>query len=60
MEESGPINVLYASKVLFTLLIGREPLFEEALVWLQFLYTADQAGVYVAPATTVLTQSAVA
>ena len=39
---------------------GQEPPFKEALDWLQFAYTADRAGDYVAPASTVLAQSAVA
>ena len=60
MEEDGPLNVLYAPKDLFPRLIGREPTFEEAPDWMQFAYTADQAGYYVAPASTVFTQSAVA
>ena len=45
---------------LFPLLNVREPPFEEALDWLNFPYTADRAGAYVAPASTVLAQSAVA
>ena len=32
----------------------------EALDWLQFAYTADRAGAYVVPLSTVLAQSAVA
>ena len=42
------------------MLTSQEPPLEEALDWLQFSYTADQAGAYVAPTSTVLTQSAVA
>ena len=56
----GPVNVFEASAGLFPLLTGREPPFEAALDWLQFAYTADRAGAYVAPASTVLVPSAVA
>ena len=42
------------------MLTGQDPLSKEALDWLQFTYTADQAGDYVAPVSTVLDQSAVA
>ena len=56
----GPANVFEASAGLFPLLTGREPPFESALDWLQFAYTADRAGAYVAPASTVLVLSAVA
>ena len=59
-EAEGPLNVFKASKGLFPLLTGREPPFEETLDWLQFAYTADRAGAYVAPASTVLVRSAVA
>ena len=41
------------------MLTGLEPLFEEALDWLKFAYTADRSRAYVAPASTVLPQSAV-
>ena len=54
MEEDGPLNVLSASKGLFTHLNGQEPPFEEALDWLKFAYTAYRAGAYVVPASTVL------
>ena len=39
---------------------GREPPFKEAFDWLQFAYTAERAGYYVAPASTVLSQSEIA
>ena len=42
------------------MLTGQEPPFEASLNWLQFAYTANRAGAYVAPASTVLVQSAVA
>ena len=42
------------------MLTGPEPPFEAALDWLQFAYTADRAEDYVAPASTVLVQSAIA
>ena len=45
---------------MFPLHTGQETPFEVDLDWLQFAYTADQSGDYVAPAYTVLVQSAVA
>ena len=42
------------------MLTGPEPPFEEALDYLQFVYTADRVGAYVAPASTVLAQSVIA
>ena len=54
----GPVNVFEASAGLFPLLNGREPPFEAALDLLQLAYTADRAGAYVAPASTVLVPSA--
>ena len=59
-EADGLINVFEVSKYFFPLLTVREPPFEEALDWLQFAYTADQAGAYVDPESTVLAHSAVA
>ena len=59
-EADGPINVFEASTGLSPLLTGREPPLEEALDWLQFAYTADRASAYVAPASMILAQSAVA
>ena len=59
-EADGPANVSKASAGLSPLLTGREPPFEAALDWLQFAYTADRAGAYVAPVSTVLVPSAVA
>ena len=44
---------------LFPLLTGREPPFEADLKRLQFPYTADREGAYVAPASTVLVPSVV-
>ena len=58
-DADGHVNVFELSKGLFPLLTGREPRFKEALDWLQFLYTAERASAYVAPASTVLTKSAV-
>ena len=60
MEEDTHLNILSASKFFFPWLTSRETPFEEALNWLQFAYTADRAGAYVAPASTVLNPSAVA
>ena len=45
---------------MFPMITDREPPFKEALDWLQFAYTADQAGAYVVPESTFLVQSAVA
>ena len=59
-EADRPINVFEALTGLLPLLTGREPPLEESLDWLQFTYTKDRAGAYVAPASTVLVQSAVA
>ena len=60
MEEDRNIKILSTSKGLFPMLTGWEPPFEEALNWLQFVYTVDRARDYVAPASTVLDQSAIA
>ena len=55
----GLANVFEALAGLFPPLTGREPPFEAALDFLQFVYTADRAGDYVMPASTVLVPSAV-
>ena len=55
-----PTNVFEASAGLFSLLTGRYPPFEAAFDWLQFIYTSDRSGAYVAHASTVLVPSAVA
>ena len=59
-EADRPVNVFKASAGLFPLLNGRAPPFEAALDFLQFAFTADRAGTYVAPASTVLVPLAVA
>ena len=59
-EADGPLNVFEASTGLYPLLTGKENPFKEALDWSQFAYTVDRADAYVAPASTVLAQSAVA
>ena len=59
-EADGPINIFKASEGLFPLITGQEPPFKEALEWLKFEYTADYLGAYMAPASTLLAQSAVA
>ena len=59
-EVGAPLNVFGASKSLSPLLTGQDPPFEEALNWLQFAYTADRAGDYVAPVSMVLAQSTIA
>ena len=45
--------------MLFPILVNQAPPFEETLNWLQFAYTADRIGAYVAPASTVFVLSAV-
>ena len=60
VSMDGPVNVFEASAGLFLLLTSQEPPFEAALDWLQFAYTADRAGAYVAPASTVLVSLAIA
>ena len=59
-EADVPLNVFEALKGLFPLITGQEPPFKEALEWLKFEYTADYLGAYMAPASTLLAQSAVA
>ena len=41
------------------MITGREPSLDATLDWVQFVYTANRAGAYVAPASTVLAHSAV-
>ena len=55
MEEDGTLSVLSDSKGLFTQLTGRESPFKEALDLLQFAYTTNRVGAYVALTSTVLT-----
>ena len=59
MEEDGPLNVYAESRGLLPMLTSRDPDFEEALDWLQSVYNAYQSGDYVAPASTILAQSAI-
>ena len=59
-EADGPINIFKASEGLFPLITGQEPTSKEDLNWFQFAYNADLTGAYVAPASTALTQYAVA
>ena len=60
VSMDGPVNIFEASAGLLPLLTGREPPFEAALDFLKFAYTADRAGAYVEPASTVLVPLAVA
>ena len=53
------LNIAAASQGLFPLLTGWTPPFKEVLNWLQFSYTTDRTGAYMAPASMVLVQSAV-
>ena len=56
----GPLlTIVEAIKTLFPLLYDRAPPFKEAIYWLQFTYTAERIGDYVAPASTVIFQSVV-
>ena len=52
-------NIAEASQMRFPLFDSRAPPFEETLDWLQFAYTADLTGAYVAPVSMVLVQCAV-
>ena len=52
-------NIAEVGQLLFPILVGRAPPFEEMLDWLQFAYTADRTGAYVVPASTVLVSSVV-
>ena len=54
-----PLFIVEAIRNLLHLLDGRTPPFEETLDWLQFYYTTDRTGSYVAPVSTFLTWSAV-
>ena len=45
----SPRNIAEASQTIPPLLSGRAPPYEEALEWLQFAYTGDRSGTYVAP-----------
>ena len=47
------LNIVEVSQNLFLLLNGWAPPSEEALNWLQFSYTTDWTGDYVAPASTI-------
>ena len=55
----GEKNIENVIQTLSPLLDGRAPPFEEALNWIQFDYTADRAGSYMALASTVLAHSVV-
>ena len=52
-------NIAEVTQLLFPILVGRAPPFEQTLHWLQFSYTADRTGDYMASASTVLVPSAV-
>ena len=59
MEEDVPLNVYASLSGLFPMLIVKDPPFKDSLNWLQFAYTAERVGDYVAPASTDLAQSAI-
>ena len=52
-------NIAESSQLIFPLLVGRASLLEEMLDWIQFTYTVDRTGAYMAPASTVLFPPAV-
>ena len=52
-------NITEVGQLILPILVGRTPPFEETLDWLQFVYTTDRTGAYVAPAPTVLVLSVV-
>ena len=47
-------NIAEVSRLLFPRISGPEPTYKEALNWLQFSYTGNKKGDYVAPANTYL------
>ena len=47
-------NIAKSIHMLLTLLDGWAPTFKETLDWIQFEYTAERTGTYVAPASTSL------
>ena len=50
-------DIAEVGQLLFPILVGWVPPFEETLDWLHFVYTADRTGDYMAPASTVLVPS---
>ena len=54
--EEQSITITVARKGIFALLIDWADLFEEVIDWLQFTYTAERTGAYVAPSSTVFVQ----
>ena len=54
------LNIAATSHILLPLLAGRAPSYKEALYWIQFAYTGDQTGAYVAPVFTVIVWSILA
>ena len=52
-------KIVEVGQLLFPILVGQAPPFEETLDWLQFVYTADRTGAYLAPASTVVLPSVV-
>ena len=50
------LKIVATSKVLFPLFYGRSLALEEALDWLQFIFTEDRTGYYVSPVFTFLFQ----
>ena len=52
-------NIAEVSQVLFLIFTGRAPPFKDTLDCIQFAYTVDRTGDYVAPVSNVLVPSAV-
>ena len=51
----APRNIAESSQLLFPLLSGQTPSYEETLDWLQFAYMGDRSSTYVAPGSTGVT-----
>ena len=58
-QEEQELNISVVRNGISPFLTGWELTFEEVLDWLQFSYTTDRTGAYMAPASMVLVQSAV-
>ena len=45
-------NIAEVGQLMFPILVGRAPPFEETINWLQFVYTTESTGGYMVPAYT--------
>ena len=52
-------TIAEVGQLLFPILVGWVPPFEETINWIQFAYTSYRTGAYASPASTVLVLSAV-